>query len=76
MVKRRPRRSVNVPAARAPTMAPSVTQLVIISITNVLGWKSFLMPSRAPEMTPWSYPNRRPASITTAAMANRYRLIP
>ena len=35
-------------------MAPSVTQLVMISMTAVLGWNDFPMPSRAPEITPWS----------------------
>ena len=35
-------------------MAPNVTQLVMISVTTVLGWKVLSMPSSAPEMTPWS----------------------
>jgi hypothetical protein len=35
-------------------MALRVTQLVMTSRRKVLTLKSFLMPSRAPEMTPWS----------------------
>ena len=54
MVVRRPKRSVSTPAISAPTMAPNVTQLVMISVTTVLGWKVLSMPSSAPEMTPWS----------------------
>jgi hypothetical protein len=37
IVNRRPSRSVNAPAAKAPAMAPRVTQLVMISMTKVLG---------------------------------------
>ena len=52
-------------------MAPSVTQLVMISMTSVLGWKDLSIPDSAPEMTPWSYPKRRPASMTTRPIAKR-----
>jgi hypothetical protein len=54
MAIRRPRRSVSTPAASAPAIAPNVTQLVMTSMTMVLGWKVLSIPSRAPEMTPWS----------------------
>ncbi len=35
-------------------MAPSVTQLVMISMTRVPGWKDLSIPASAPDMTPWS----------------------
>ena len=54
IVWRRPSRSARFPAIKAPTSAPSVTQLVMISMTRVLGWKLRSIPFRAPPMTPWS----------------------
>jgi hypothetical protein len=47
-VNRRPNRSARLPATSAPTIAPSVTQLVMISMTMVVGWNSFWMPLRHP----------------------------
>ena len=41
----------------------------------MLTLKSFLMPSSAPEMTPWSYPKRTPASMITMPTATRVLVI-
>ena len=53
-VLRRPSRSARVPAPKAPTSAPRVTQLVMTSIMKVLTLKVCSIPSSAPEMTPSS----------------------
>ena len=50
----RPSRSARSPPASEPTSAPSVTQLVTISVRNAERPNCFLMPSSAPEITPWS----------------------
>ena len=54
IVTRRPRRSASTPATSAPNSAPSVTQLVMTSVSVVPMSNSAWMPCRAPAMTPWS----------------------
>ena len=53
-VGRRPMRSAITPATSAPTSAPRVTKLVMISVVVVETWKLSSMPRSAPEITPWS----------------------
>jgi hypothetical protein len=53
-VQRRPMRSAVPPATSAPKSAPSVTQLVTISLSIVERSRSLWSSGSAPEMTPWS----------------------
>src|SRR5580700_7302683 len=73
---RRPKRSAKRPPASAPTAAPANTPLTITSKAKVESEKSFLKKSSAPEITPVSYPNRRPPSPAKAAAAKTNLLLP
>jgi hypothetical protein len=57
-----PRRSDSRPADAEPTVAPSNRAATIAPWRNDVSMKSFGMNRIAPEMTPVSYPNRRPPS--------------
>ena len=64
---RRPKRSARRPPANAPAAAPANAPLTMISRAKVESEKSFLKKSSAPDMTPVSYPKRRPPRPAKAA---------
>src|SRR5439155_26521770 len=72
---RLPKRSAAFPPTIAPTVAPNKTPLTTISSAAVVRPNSRLMKMRAPEMTPVSYPNRRPPNAPNNA-AMQTNLVP
>ena len=70
-VARRPIASATRPPVKAPMAAPTRSIAVTVDSCAAVSSKERWMNSRAPEMTPVSYPNRRPpsAAITATAMA-------
>ena len=60
-VTRRPKRCDSQPPPIAPTAAPAIIAATIISWTRSEAWNASAISGNAPEITPMSMPNSKPA---------------
>jgi hypothetical protein len=71
----RPRLSASLPPNSAPSAAPgNSNELTTTASVNVVSCKSSCMYSRAPEMTPVSYPNSNPPRVEITVSLTKKRL--